>query len=186
MKRLTALLSLLSAAAFGQTSGSTPDKFEAADVHPSPRSDNNFNLFMRGPQTRAGRYEIRTATMVDLIATAYGVEQEKVFGGPNWLELDRYDITAKLPTGTSRDAQKTMLRALLAERFHLVARTDTRPMPAYLLTAGKKVLLKDVDPESKEQKGCHGKPRPQGTPLTRSHRSRLPRSLGRGNRPQSP
>jgi uncharacterized protein (TIGR03435 family) len=166
MKRLFALLSLLSTAAFGQTSDPAPDKFEAADVHPSPHSDNNFDLFMRGPQTRAGRYEIRTATMVDLIATAYGVEQEKVFGGPNWLELDRYDITAKLPAGSTRDSQKAMLRALLAERFHLVARTDARPMPAYLLTAGKKVLLKDADPESKEQKGCHGKPRPQGSPPT--------------------
>ncbi len=166
MKRLFALFALWSAAVFGQTSHPPPEKFEAADVHASPRSDNNFNLFMRGPQTRAGRYEIRTATMVDLVATAYGVEQEKVFGGPNWLELDRYDITARLPPGTSREAQKVMLRSLLAERFHLVAHTDTRSMPAYLLTASKKVLLKDADPESKDQKGCHGKPRPQGASPT--------------------
>src|SRR5215471_13877685 len=115
MPRVLVCAIFLSAVTFGQS-----DRFEAADVHPSPRSDNNFNLFMRGPQTRAGRYEIRTGTMVDLIATAYGVEQEKVFGGPNWLELDRYDITAKLPPGTPRDAQKAMLRDLLAERFHLV------------------------------------------------------------------
>ena len=34
---------------------SQTDRFEAADVHVSPRSDNNFNLFMRGPQTRGGQ-----------------------------------------------------------------------------------------------------------------------------------
>jgi uncharacterized protein (TIGR03435 family) len=141
--------------AFGQST----DKFEAADVHVSPRSDNNFNLFMRGPQTRAGRYEIRTATMVDLISTAYNVDADKVYGGPNWLELDRYDITAKLPAGSTADKQKAMLQALLAERFHLVARTDSKPMPAYILTAGKHPLLKDADPAA--QKGCQGKPRPQ-------------------------
>src|SRR6516164_5389466 len=93
------------------------DRFEAADVRVSPHSENNFNLFMRGPQTRAGRYEIRTATMVDLISTAYGVDGDKVYGGPNWLELDRYDVTGKIPTGTAPDHQKAMLQALLAERF---------------------------------------------------------------------
>src|SRR5579871_1642161 len=122
--------------------GQSADRFEVADVKVSPHSDNNFNLFMRGPQTRSGRYEIRTATMVDLISVAYGVEADKVYGGPNWLELDRYDIIAKLPTGANAEKQKELLKALLVERFHLVAHPDSRPMPAYLLTTGKKVLLK--------------------------------------------
>src|SRR5215472_9321809 len=89
----------LAVAAFAQPA---ENRFEAADVHVSPHSDNNFNLFMRGPQTRAGRYEIRTATMVDLISTAYGAENNKILGGPNWLELDRYDITAKVEKGTTQ------------------------------------------------------------------------------------
>jgi uncharacterized protein (TIGR03435 family) len=144
---------------FGAAFGQSADKFEAADVHVSPHSDNNFNLFMRGPQTRAGRYEIRTATMVDLISAAYKVDGDKVYGGPNWLELDRYDITAKLPAGSTPETQRIMLQALLTERFHLVARSDSKPMPAYILTAGKRPLLKDADPAA--PKGCQGKPRPQ-------------------------
>src|ERR1035441_123584 len=63
MMRAFLCVAFLSGAAFGQPT----DRFEAAEVHASPHSDNNFNLFMRGPQTRAGRYEIKTATMVDLI-----------------------------------------------------------------------------------------------------------------------
>jgi uncharacterized protein (TIGR03435 family) len=156
MKPVFLCVALLSGAAFGQPA----DKFEAADVHVSPRSDSTFNLFMRGPQVRAGRYEIRTATMVDLIAAAYGVEGDKVFGGPNWLELDRFDVTGKLPAGSSPDSQKAMLRTLLAERFHLVAHPDSKPMPAYIMTAGKHPQLKDADPAA--QKGCQGKPRPDG------------------------
>jgi uncharacterized protein (TIGR03435 family) len=148
-------IGLFLGAAFGQST----DRFEAADVHVSPHSDNNFGLFMRGPQTRAGRYEIRTATMVDLISTAYKVDGDKVYGGPNWLELDRYDVTAKLPAGSTPETQRIMLQALLTERFHLVAHPDSRPMPAYILTAGKHPLLKDADPSA--QKGCQGKPRPQ-------------------------
>jgi uncharacterized protein (TIGR03435 family) len=146
---------LLSGAAFGQS----VDKFEAADVHASPHSDNAFNLFMRGPQTRAGRYEIRTATMVDLIGAAYGVDSDKVYGGPNWLELDRFDVTAKLPPQSTPDSRKALLRTLLAERFHLVAHPDSRPMPAYIMTASKHPQLKDADPGA--QKGCQGKSRSQ-------------------------
>ena len=160
-----ACATLLSGGAFSQPA----EKFEAADVHVSPHSDNNFNLFMRGPQTRAGRYEIRTATMVDLISAAYGVDADKVYGGPNWLEMDRFDVTAKLPASPDRrkvtpDRQKAMLQALLAERFHLVAHTDSRPMPAYIMTAGKHPQLKDADAAA--QPGCQGKPRPQGAPPT--------------------
>ena len=153
--RVWVFLMFVAVAAFGQPA----DRFEAADVHVSPHSDNNFNLFMRGPQTRAGRLEIRTATMVDLVGAAYGVDGDKVFGGPNWLEMDRFDITAKLPAESTPDSRKAMLQALLAERFHLVAHSDSRPMPAYLLTAGKHVLLKEADPAA--QKGCQGKPKPQ-------------------------
>src|SRR5215469_4746135 len=149
---------------FGAAFGQSTDKFEAADVHVSPHSDNNFNLFMRGPQTRVGRYEIRTATMVDLISTAYKVDSDKVYGGPNWLELDRYDVTAKLPPGATPETQRIMLQALLTERFGLVAHPDSKPMPAYILTASKHPLLKDADPSA--QKGCQGKPRPQDAPPT--------------------
>ncbi len=160
MRRVILCVAVLAGAAFGQST----DRFEAADVHVSPHSDNNFNLFMRGPQTRAGRYEIKTATMVDLISTAYGVDGDKVYGGPNWLELDRFDVTAKLPTGSTKESQKAMLQALLAERFHLVVKPDTKPMPAYIMTASKHPSLKDADPAA--PKGCQGKPRPQDAPPT--------------------
>lgn len=35
--------------------------------------------------------------MVDLIRVAYNVDAEKVFSGPSWLEMDRFDLTAKAP-----------------------------------------------------------------------------------------
>jgi uncharacterized protein (TIGR03435 family) len=159
MMRVLVFAALL-AGAFGQPA----DRFEAADVHPSPHSDNNFNLFMRGPQVRADRYEIRTATMVDLISVAYGVDGDKVYGGPNWLEMDRFDVTGKLPGGSTPEHQKAMLKTLLAERFHLVANPDLRPMPAYIMTVGKHLLLKEADPAA--QKGCQGKPRPQNAAPT--------------------
>jgi uncharacterized protein (TIGR03435 family) len=140
------LVALLADSAFSQpanTSSDTQPVFEAADVRVS-HSTNPFPE-MKGPFNRGGRYEVRTATMVDLIATAYGVDGDKVVGGPSWLEMDRFDVLAKPPSGATKETLKPMLQALLADRFQLVVHNDTKPMPAWALTAGKHPALKKAD-----------------------------------------
>ncbi len=145
---------LLSSAAFGQRTA-VPSVFDIADVHVSPRSDwvkkaaNNF----QGGFLNAGRYELRRATMLDLIRTAYGVDADKVYGGPSWLDYDRFEVVAKAPPATRPDALKLMLQALLADRFKLVVKRETRPVPGYLLKAGKgKPKLRPA--ESSGSSGC--------------------------------
>jgi len=46
---------------------------------------------------RGGRYEVRGATMLDLIRIAYGVESDAVLGGPSWRDWDRFDVIAATP-----------------------------------------------------------------------------------------
>ena len=108
---------------------------------------------MNGPYTHPDRYEIRNATLVDLVRTAYGVDADKVLGGPSWLELDRFDVTAKAPSGTPADDLKPMLKTLLQERFRLVAHPDTKPFPAYTLSLGNAPKLKETDGSSGNN-GC--------------------------------
>jgi uncharacterized protein (TIGR03435 family) len=74
------------------------ESFEIADVHVSPTTRYPF---FRDPAIRRGHYEIRQATMVDLIRTAYGIDAERVLGGPTWLENALFDVTAKVPVGTT-------------------------------------------------------------------------------------
>ena len=81
--------------------------FEIADVRVS---DRQINVGVTGNAIRDGRYELHNATMVDLIRIAYGVEAEKVVGGPSWLELDRYTVIAKAPAATSVADARLMLR----------------------------------------------------------------------------
>jgi uncharacterized protein (TIGR03435 family) len=50
---------------------------------------------------RGGRYVIRSKNMADLISTAYAVDPDKVLGGPNWLEVDRFDVLATPPSATT-------------------------------------------------------------------------------------
>lgn len=127
------LSSLLCTAAFAQSTDTAPT-FEVADVHVSPHRE---FAFMDGGFLRGDRYALRQATMLDLIATAYGLDASNVQGGPSWLETDRFDVIAKAPPTTSPAALKLMLRSLLAERFKLVTHTGSAPMPAFVLTVGK-------------------------------------------------
>jgi uncharacterized protein (TIGR03435 family) len=119
-------------AAFGQST--TPAaKLEAADVHVSaPGADAS------GGARAPGRFELRGVTMLRLIMTAYGVEEDRVMGGPSWLDVDRFDIIAKAPSSLSEATLQPMLQALLADRFKLAIRNEDRPMPVYALTPGKR------------------------------------------------
>ena len=126
-------------AAFGQSPEPTAT-FGAADVHVSHHTSTPQ---MRGGLLPGGLYQMEKATMVDLIGAAYGVDADKILGGPSWLEWNRYDIVAKAPPGTTAESAKPMLRALLADRFGLVVHNDTKPVKAYALTVGKKQLLKE-------------------------------------------
>jgi uncharacterized protein (TIGR03435 family) len=120
----------------------------SADIHPSPP---NTILEMRSRFVH-GRYELRNATLVDLIQTAWNVDPDKVVGGPDWLDTNRFDVITTAPAGSSPESLKTMLRELLVDRFHLVARKDTRSLPAYAMTAGKRLQLRLAD--GSEESGC--------------------------------
>jgi uncharacterized protein (TIGR03435 family) len=126
-------LAFLSTLAPAQTSASVT--FAAADVHPSPPAANAFfdSGFLTG-----GRYQLRNATLVNLIAEAWDLDAEAVSGGPPWLDTDRFDIVAKAPPKSTHEERSAMLRALLAERFKLKIHKDEKPLTVYVLSVGKR------------------------------------------------
>jgi uncharacterized protein (TIGR03435 family) len=83
--------------------------------------------------------------MLDLVSSAYGVDADKVLGGPTWVEMDRFEVIAKAPVNSSPETLKLMLQSLLADRFNLTIHREARPMPAYSLTVGKRLQLKESD-----------------------------------------
>jgi uncharacterized protein (TIGR03435 family) len=130
---LPALLLVTSAAPAQQP------KFDLADVHASttPRwFVGNYEQDNTG-HIRDGRYVYRDARMLNLIEEAYGVSKDLVSGGPDWLGFDLFDVIAKVPDGTTPATARLMLRSLLAERFALVARHETQPMPRFVLSVSK-------------------------------------------------
>ena len=152
---------LISGVATGQTGENAP-AFQVADVHESAKATNPY---MRGGFIVGGRFEVRSATMLELIATAYDFEAEKIAGGPAWLNTDRFDILAGAPATTSQETAKLMLQSLLAERFKLAVHKDTRPLPVFLLSSGKsKPRAKESD--GKTPSGCQVQPQPNSQPLS--------------------
>ena len=134
------LIALVASAIFGQSADAP--KFEIADIHSRPLT---ANAFLRASPPRNGRYELKNASMLDLIRTAWDYTPDTIVGGPNWLELDRFDVIAKIPPDADTDAQKAMLRSLLEERFKLVVRKETKAVATWVLAAGKQPHLKEAD-----------------------------------------
>jgi uncharacterized protein (TIGR03435 family) len=129
MKKLL-LVTLLTIAALAQQ-----PKFEVADVHVSTTARNAVQSF--GGVLREGRYINRDVTLLALITAAYGVSEDNVAGGPGWLGSDLFDIIAKVPDGATITTANLMLRSLLADRFGLVTREGTHPVPRYVMTVAK-------------------------------------------------
>jgi uncharacterized protein (TIGR03435 family) len=165
MKPVLALVAAvtLSSPVFAQNAQTTP-KFAAADISQRARTGTTNQPTMTGGVLRGGRYDLRNATMLDLIATAYSVgDTDLITGGPPWLERHRFDIAAKAPEGTSPATVKLMLQDLLADRFKLVIGRETRPTSGFVLQVGKeKHKLKEATGPGA---GCQGTPPPQPPPV---------------------
>ena len=87
-----------------------------------------------------GRFSAENVTLRQLIRNAYMLQDVQIAGGPKWLDEERFDIVAKAVGDRLGDpfvAEQTrepsrwqvMLRALLTDRFKLMAHREPREMP---------------------------------------------------------
>jgi uncharacterized protein (TIGR03435 family) len=114
------------------------------------------------PQMRSrfgnGRYELHNATAVDLIRTAWSVSADGISGGPDWLDLNRYDVIAMAPAAATPETLRTMLQSMLKDRFHLSVHNGSQDNPAWAITVARKPQLKPS--EGTEASGCRFQPVP--------------------------
>jgi len=114
-----------------QTTAGRP-QFEVASVKPSNSED-------RRPLVRVtpGQFTAANVTVRMLIRRAYGIMLFQISGGPAWMNSDLFDIGAKLDPSADMNQTNLMLQSLLAERFQLVIRRDTKEMPVYALVVAR-------------------------------------------------
>jgi len=120
------------AATFGKPSG---PKFEVASVKPAldlrTAAGQHVGIKIDAVRADIGYWSIR-----QLILRAYGLPSYQL-SGPEWMNSLRFDIAAKFPEGATEDQLPEMLQWLLAERFGLVAHSETKDLPVWALVAGK-------------------------------------------------
>ena len=110
--------------------------FDVASVKPSVSEEPGRlgGLFRENIDTNQGSVRLRNVTLRSCLKWAYGLQDPQI-AGPDWLSELRYDIVAKSAGPASEDELREMLQALLAERFRLIAHTETRTVSAIALTA---------------------------------------------------
>ncbi|HLK65704.1 MAG TPA: TIGR03435 family protein [Bryobacteraceae bacterium] len=109
-------------------------EFEVASVKPAaPMTGGFMRMGMRVDQ---GRMDYENVSLKDCIRTAYRLKDFQV-SGPDWLGNTRFDISAKLPEGTTKDQVPEMLQSLLADRFKLTVHHDSKLHDSYALVVGK-------------------------------------------------
>jgi uncharacterized protein (TIGR03435 family) len=80
------------------------------------------------------------------VALAYKAHLHQ-FEAPEWMASQWYEIAATLPEGHTKTGEVLqMLRALLAERFHLKMHQETKDLPIYALTLTKSGITAKEDP----------------------------------------
>jgi uncharacterized protein (TIGR03435 family) len=108
--------------------------------------------------SHGGAFTAKNAAVRGLIQEAYRLKDDRILGGPGWLDAERYDIIAKPSAPVSDDEGRIMLQTLLADRFHFQAHRETREFRAYALSIAKNGL------KIKEATDSNCVPAPVGLP----------------------
>ena len=129
--RRTSTIVLGGALAFSAlpAAGQTP-AFEVATVKPA---DPSRPIAIR----HSGNHIATVSTSLQfLIAWAYDMHSERLYGKPRWLDTVSYDVLANAPEGETADLRR-MMQSLLAERFKLAVHREKRELPMYELVVAK-------------------------------------------------
>jgi uncharacterized protein (TIGR03435 family) len=173
------LLVLCSPALFAQAPAAAPAAKDPAsapdtgpllvDVKPAPYRGQIYDNVNLGH----GRFDMKNASILDLVTWAFDKYDYAVLGGPTWIDLDRFDVAAKVDTPPAPrpnpdpaaapappynpyDATRPLLQRALIERFHLKYHTEQRPMPGYIMTVAKDGLKMTPAKNPDAPFACHG------------------------------
>ena len=80
-----------------------------------------------------GRVSFTNRPLRSIIRSAFGSIDMEVIGGPGWIDTERWNIVASAGRPVEDEVQREMLKALLMDRFKLVAHVEKRERPIYEL-----------------------------------------------------
>lgn len=138
MKTTLAVLIFLGIALAVPNARSQEQAFEVASIRRSPPAEasqsrsTGVGIVSEDPSM----ISLRQISLKQLLMRAYGLKQFQV-NGPDWLDTERYDVSAKLPAGASEGQIPAMLQLLITKRFRMTIRWDTARKGAYVILIDK-------------------------------------------------
>jgi uncharacterized protein (TIGR03435 family) len=135
MKQLN--LRLLCACALVSVLGaqqSTSPAFEVVSIRKSSPGDTRSSI-----DAPPGRWTAYGVSLRSIITQAFQIQDYQLLDAPSWIDNTFFDINARLPEGTfTREQRALMVQRMLAERFQLVVRHETRPRSVYHLVLARR------------------------------------------------
>jgi uncharacterized protein (TIGR03435 family) len=133
---------------FSQAANTSRPSFEVASIKPYvPPAPGQPQ--MRGiRQAPGGRLDVAGMTLKTMMTFAYRIRDFQIVGGPDWMNADLWEVTAKAEAGAVPlrtgppdpnvpDPLSLMLQSLIDERFQLKMHRETRDLPTYELVIAK-------------------------------------------------
>jgi uncharacterized protein (TIGR03435 family) len=117
-------------------------EFEVASIKPwSPPALGGRGGMMLGMRGGPGTSDPEQITYSGLplkaiLMNAYDVRPYQI-NGPGWLDTERFDIVAKVPSGATKEQVRMMLQNLLRDRFGLKLHHETKDSQIYELVVDK-------------------------------------------------
>jgi uncharacterized protein (TIGR03435 family) len=132
---MLAFIAVISAQAQPTITREIPRSFEVVSIKRNEVGGES----RRAGTSPGGLYTASNASLKLLISRAYGVAEAQIEGGPNWIDTDTFDISARAatPLHLSREEVRPALQAMLADRFHLVIHHEAKQGAVLSLTVAK-------------------------------------------------
>ncbi len=115
-------------------------RFEVASVKPATPPEQKLGSGIRrvpGPRVPdPSLFLCGSCTLTGLIGSAFQL-QEFLISGPEWLESERFDVTARVPPGTTAEQLRQMQQSLLEDRFHLTSHHEAKDLSRFELVVAK-------------------------------------------------
>jgi uncharacterized protein (TIGR03435 family) len=108
-------------------------QFDVASIRPSNLTSSDPS----GCQTRYGFLRCSNVTLKRSIRGAYEVLPDQILGGPDWIDTDRFEITARTERPLGDKGLMEMLQTLLAQRFQLAMHRESRVRETMVLEVAK-------------------------------------------------
>jgi bla regulator protein BlaR1 len=114
-------------------------KYSSVSIAPSKPGAGNVELMFSPEQ-----FVSKNASLLQVIRTAYGVEDDRIVNAPVWLANDKYNFVATAGSSVagksleeSAQDQRMMLLGVLAERLKLKAHFEVRDFSSFALVVAK-------------------------------------------------